>query len=181
MLTPFIHHTLTECEGERSALVLRWPCCCCLGLDIKQSGDPNIWDQGWRTSFRVESRRLQQKLCAHTDHSPVCFCGQKTKALCCTSAHTAKSLRTVQTQLPKRTLWRISVFVLGCLWLCLLVSLFFLPPPSSLPLMSHLSSTCTFSVPPFYPSISRFCYLYRKSLNCCWMTNCLIECVHIAL
>lgn len=72
--------------------------------------------------------------------------------------------------LLKRTLWDISVFVLGCLWLCLLSLLF------SYTFISYHSAYLT-----FFPALSenpstcrRFCYLYRKSLNWCWYDNLLV-------
>lgn len=143
---------------KKSGLALKRCCCCCFGLPIKQNGDPNIWDHGWRTDLFQgwKQEATTEALCTYGSLSCV-FLWTETQSLYCTSAHTTKSLHMVQTQhflLSKRTLWRISVFVLGSLSLCLRVSLFFLFPPFflSLPFMSHLSAPLAgiFSVPPFY-------------------------------
>lgn len=129
--------------------------CCRSGLPIKQNRHPNIWDHGWRIDFfQGWKQATTEALCTYGSLSCV-FLWTKTQSLYCTLAQTAKSLNMVQTQhflLSKRTLWRISVFVLGCLNFCVSpVSIFhsFLLP---LPFMSHLSAIIAglFSVPPFY-------------------------------
>lgn len=76
-------------DEKKNGLALKWRCCCCFGLPIKQNGDPNIWDHGWRMDLFQGWKQVAttEALCTYGSLS----CGQKHN-LCIVHQHIQPSL-----------------------------------------------------------------------------------------
>lgn len=100
-----------EMRKKKCGVALKWRSLCFFGLPIKQNGDPNIWDHGWRMDFsRDESRSYTTKaLHAYRTHSCI-FMWTETKSSILYIGTWGQAFFAFQ----KKSLWRISVF---CPWL----------------------------------------------------------------
>lgn len=115
-------------EKKKCGVALKWRSLCFFGLPIKQNGDPNIWDHGWRMDFsRDESRSYTTKaLHAYRTHSCI-FMWTETKSSILYIGTWGQAFFAFQKNLCEEFLY----FVLGCILMS--ASLPLVPLPSFLP------------------------------------------------
>lgn len=169
---------------KKTGLALR---CCCVGWALGPASNRmriqtwGIMDEEWWTFPGMKTGSCR-RVSPCRSHGCI-FLHRQTQEYCTVTS--VDPLFFEMLQLSKR-ICEESLFVLGCLSLRLLVPHFqpLLSPslPAPPPFTSAPLSGSTSITPSAYQSIcNKFCYLYRKLLNRCWLNNFWSDCVYVTL